>query len=148
MTDVHPEIRPEVRLCALTEEPIDVPAVLQAVADPAAGGENLFVGRVRDHDGGKGVLALDYTAHPTALTELRNVAEEVAGEYDVVAVSVVHRVGDLRVGDVAVALAVSAGHRDQAYLASRALIDRLKERVPIWKHQQFSDGDEEWVNTP
>lgn len=144
MTDVPTAIR----LCALTDEPIDVPAVLRAVEDPAAGGENLFVGRVRDHDGGRGVLALDYTAHPTALTELRSVAEEVAGEYDVVAVSVVHRVGDLRVGDVAVALAVSAGHRGEAYLASKALIDRLKQRVPIWKHQQFADGGEEWVNTP
>lgn len=137
-----------IRLCALTDEPVDVPGVLAAVEDPRAGGTNLFVGHVRDHDRGKGVLALDYEAHPTALAELGKVAEEVATEFDVVAVSVVHRTGALVVGDVAVALAVSAAHRDQAYLASRALIDRLKERVPIWKHQRFDDGDEEWVNTP
>lgn len=137
-----------IRLCALTDAPVDVAAVLAAVEDPTAGGTNLFVGHVRDHDRGKGVLTLDYEAHPTALEELAKVAEEVAGEYDVVAVSVVHRTGALVIGDVAVALAVSSAHRDQAYVASRALIDRLKERVPIWKHQRFDDGAEEWVNTP
>lgn len=136
------------RLCAITDEPVDVAAVLAAVEDPTAGGTNLFVGHVRDHDRGKGVVTLDYEAHPSALEELRRVAEEVIEEYDVVAASVVHRVGHLAIGDVAVALAIASGHRDQAYVASRALIDRLKERVPIWKHQRFSDGDEEWVNTP
>lgn len=136
-----------VRLLDLTEDPLDVPAVLASVEDPAAGGVNLFVGHVRDHDHGKGVTLLEYSAHPTAKDELRRVAEEVAAEFDVVAVSAVHRVGRLAVGDVAVAVAVSAGHRGQAYAASRALIDRLKERVPVWKHQTFSDGEEEWVNS-
>lgn len=136
-----------VRQLGLTDAPLDVAAVLGSVTDPAAGGVNLFVGHVRDHDHGKGVTRLEYSAHPTAEAALREVAEEVAAEFDVVAVSAVHRVGVLEVGDVAVAVAVSAGHRGQAYAASRALIDRLKERVPVWKHQTFTDGEEEWVNS-
>jgi molybdopterin synthase catalytic subunit len=137
-----------IRLLDLTGDRLDVPAVLASVEDPAAGGVNLFVGHVRDHDHGRGVTGLEYSAHPTAKDELRRVAEEeVAEEFEVVAVSAVHRVGRLEVGDVAVAVAVSAGHRGQAYDGSRALIDRLKERVPVWKHQTFTDGEEEWVNS-
>lgn len=137
-----------VRLVELVTDPLDVTAVLDSVSDATAGGVNLFVGRVRDHDHGRGVVRLEYSAHPTALDTLRAVAEEVAEEFDVVAASAVHRVGTLEIGDVAVAVAVAAGHRDAAYLASRALIDRLKQRVPVWKHQLFTDGDSEWVGTP
>ncbi|HET7682237.1 MAG TPA: molybdenum cofactor biosynthesis protein MoaE [Marmoricola sp.] len=136
-----------IRMLDLTDERLDVAAVLASVQDAAAGGVNLFVGHVRDHDHGRGVTRLEYSAHPTAKDELRRVAEEVAEEFDVVAVAAVHRVGRLEVGDVAVAVAVSAGHRGQAYDGSRALIDRLKERVPVWKHQTFTDGEEEWVNS-
>lgn len=119
-----------------------------AVEDPAAGGVNLFIGAVRDHDGGQGVLRLEYSAHPTALDRLAEVAAEVAAEFDVIAIAAVHRVGTLAVGDLAVVSAVSAAHRGEAFAASRALIDRLKERVPIWKHQLFEGGTEEWVGTP
>ncbi len=136
------------RVCDLRETPLDVSEVLAAVEDAAAGGVNLFVGAVRDHDHGSTVDHIDYDAHPTALQRLREVAEEVGEEFDVVGLAVVHRVGHLVIGDAAVLVAASATHRAEAYAASRALIDRLKERVPVWKHQVFSDGHDEWVNTP
>jgi molybdopterin synthase catalytic subunit len=137
-----------VRLVALREQPLDVAEVTAAVSDPRAGGLAVFVGAVRDHDGGQDVSQLEYTAHPSAEQRLAEVAAEVAGEFDVVAVAAVHRVGVLGIGDLAVVSAVSAAHRGTAFEASRALIDRLKERVPIWKHQRFADGSEEWVGTP
>lgn len=137
-----------VRLLDVRDEPLDVAEVIAAVADPGAGGLNVFVGAVRDHDGGQGVTRLDYSAHPTALERLAEVAAEVAAEFEVTAVAAVHRTGTLAIGDLAVVSAVSAAHRGQAFEASRALIDRLKERVPIWKHQVFEDGTEEWVGTP
>jgi molybdopterin synthase catalytic subunit len=138
----------EIRLLDLREVALDPSEVLAAVDDPAAGGVNLFVGVVRDHDAGDSVDHLDYTAHPSALDRLREVAKGVAEEFEVVALAAVHRTGHLVVGDIAVVVAVSAAHRGQAYDASRALIDRLKANVPVWKHQVFTDGREEWVNSP
>ena len=139
---------PVVRLLDLRESPLDPAEVLAAVEDPAAGGLNLFVGTVRDHDGGEQVDHLDYSAHPSALDRMREVAEGVVTEFDVLALAAVHRTGHLRIGDVAVVVAVAAAHRGQAYDASRALIDRLKGTIPVWKHQVFADGREEWVNSP
>jgi molybdopterin synthase catalytic subunit len=136
-----------VRLVDIRETPLPVDEVLAALDDDAAGGLALFVGRVRDHDGGRGVLGLEYAAHPTALARLREVCEQVAGEYDV-QVAALHRVGELAIGDVAVIVAATSGHRGEAFEASRALIDTLKHTVPIWKHQRFADGTEEWVGTP
>jgi molybdopterin synthase catalytic subunit len=137
-----------IRLLDLRETPLDPTEVLAAVADPAAGGVNLFVGAVRDHDGGQSVTSLDYSAHPSASERLREVARGVVEEFEVIALAAVHRTGHLEVGDAAVVVAVSAAHRGQAYDASRALIDRLKASVPVWKHQVFADGEEEWVNSP
>ncbi|MGZ4582314.1 MAG: molybdenum cofactor biosynthesis protein MoaE [Nocardioidaceae bacterium] len=137
-----------VRLVDVREQPLDVAEVTAAVSDPAAGGVTVFVGAVRDHDSGQDVVRLEYTGHPTAQARLADVATEVAEEFDVVAVAAVHRVGTLQVGDLAVVSAVSAAHRDTAFEASRALIDRLKQQVPIWKHQVFADGTDEWVDSP
>lgn len=148
MTSPAPRPGAVVRLLDVRDEPLDAAEVIAAVTDPAAGGLNVFVGAVRDHDGGLGVTRLEYSAHPTAVQRLAEVAAEVAAEFDVIAVAAVHRTGTLGIGDLAVVSAVSAAHRGQAFEASRALIDRLKERVPIWKHQVFEDGTEEWVGTP
>jgi molybdopterin synthase catalytic subunit len=137
-----------VRLIGVRDQPLDVGEVTAAVSDPAAGGLTVFVGAVRDHDSGQDVRRLEYSAHPTAEARLAEVAAEVAEEFDVVAVAAVHRVGVLEIGDLAVVSAVSAAHRGEAFEASRALIDRLKQRVPIWKHQVFADGSEEWVDSP
>lgn len=137
-----------IRLLDIRELPLEVAEVLEAVEDPRAGAVNLFDGVVRNHDRGESVAHLDYSAHPTAMERLRAVAEGVAGEYDVLGLAAVHRIGRLAIGDSAVLVAVAAAHRDQAYAASRALIDRLKAEVPIWKHQVFTDGRDEWVATP
>jgi molybdopterin synthase catalytic subunit len=139
---------PAVRLVDLRDTPLDVSEVVDALDDDASGGLTLFVGRVRDHDGGKGVTGLDYTAHPSALDRLREVCDRIAEEYDVHGVAAVHRTGSLAIGDLAVVVATTASHRDEAFRASRALIDTLKAEVPIWKHQAFGDGTEEWVGAP
>jgi molybdopterin synthase catalytic subunit len=134
-----------VRLTGLREEEVSVAEVLAAVADPAAGGHALFVGTVRDHDGGRQVVQLVYSAHPTAAGRLRDVAAEVATMPGVVAVAGLHRLGGLAIGDTTVVLAVSAAHRAAAFDACRAFIDTLKQRVPVWKQQVFADGTSEWV---
>ena len=127
---------------------LSVDEVRAAVADPAAGGIALFAGAVRDSDHERGVTALSYSAHPSAKTELRRVAEAIAEKFPVIAVAAVHRVGDLAIGDLAVVVAVSCPHRAEAFDACRALIDELKATVPIWKHQRFTDGTAEWVGSP
>ena len=147
MTTPPPGLSPTIRLLDLREAALDPAEALAAVDDPAAGGVNLFTGVVRDHDHGESVSHLDYSAHPTAMERLREVANGVAEEFDVIALAAAHRTGRLDIGDIAVVVAVSAAHRGQAYDASRALIDRLKANLPVWKHQVFDDGREEWVNS-
>nr|WP_225846354.1 molybdenum cofactor biosynthesis protein MoaE [Streptomyces sp. HPF1205] len=139
--------RDPLRLLAVRDTPLSVDEVFAAVGDDAAGGTTLFVGTVRDHDGrpGTAVTGLTYSAHPSAEAELRRVAEKVAADFPVRALAAVHRVGELAVGDIAVIVAVSCAHRGEAFAASRRLIDDLKSQVPIWKHQVFDDGSQEWV---
>ncbi|MEW1658462.1 MULTISPECIES: molybdenum cofactor biosynthesis protein MoaE [unclassified Streptomyces] len=134
-----------IRLLEIRDTPLSLDEVFTAVGDEAAGGTALFVGTVRSHDGGADVDGLGYSAHPTAEAELRRVAEKVVADYPVRALAAVHRVGDLAIGDVAVVVAVACPHRGEAFAACRKLIDDLKHEVPIWKHQTFSDGTEEWV---
>jgi molybdopterin synthase catalytic subunit len=129
------------------DEPLSVDEVRAAVASPAAGAIALFVGTVRDHDHGRGVSALAYSAHPSGPAELLAVAEKVAGRFNVRALAAVHRVGDLDIGDIAVVVAAAADHRDEAFAACRALIEDVKSDVPVWKHQRFADGQSEWVNS-
>ena len=137
-----------VRLIAVRESELSVDEVRTAVADPAAGGIALFAGAVRDSDHDRGVSGLSYSAHPSAVGELRRVAGVIAEKYPVIGIAAVHRVGDLAIGDLAVVLAVSCPHRAEAFDACRDLIDILKASVPIWKHQRFDDGTAEWVGTP
>ncbi|MBC9956078.1 molybdenum cofactor biosynthesis protein MoaE [Yimella sp. cx-51] len=135
---------PRVTLAEIRNTALSVDEVLQAVQDPVAGGIGLFVGVVRDHDQNKGVTGLDYSAHPSAADELRKVAGEVLSD-EIAKVAAVHRVGPLQVGDLAVVVAVSAPHRAAALDVCHTLIDRLKQTAPIWKHQSFTDGSDEWV---
>src|SRR4051794_24310499 len=129
-----------VRLVDIRETPLSLDEVYRTVTDAAAGGICVFVGTVRDHDGGQGVSALGYSAHPLAVARLREVADRIAGECDVIALAGVHRVGDLSIGDLAVVVAASAVHRADAFEACRRLIDELKTDVPVWKHQTFVSG--------
>ena len=132
----------------VSPDPLDVEAHRRAVAAPGAGAEVVFCGVVRDHDGGRGVHSLDYEAHPHAELVLRSVADEVAASPGVVAVAVSHRVGRLVVGDVALVAAASAAHREAAFAACRRLVEETKRLLPVWKHQVFADGSDEWVNCP
>ena len=140
-------VTPSVRITTdVRDVPLSVDEVIAAVQDRTAGGIALFLGAVRDHDHGRVVTALDYSAHPTASELLDKVAEEVALAHpDVVALAAIHRVGALAVGDLAVVVGASAPHRAEAFAACRAFIDTLKEQVPIWKHEAFADGDSSWV---
>ena len=128
-------------------EPLDPGALLASVEDPAAGAAVSFVGRVRDHDGGRTVTALEYHEHPSAATVVAGIAEEIAARDGVVAVSVVHRTGLLDIGGIAIVAAVSAAHRSEAFIACTDLVDEVKRRLPVWKRQVFDDDTDEWVGS-
>jgi molybdopterin synthase catalytic subunit len=136
---------PSVRLVGIRDLPLSVDEVLAAVADPAAGGTTVFIGTVRSSDGGREVTSLHYEAHPDAIVVLHEVAKEVAAKHGAIAVAAVHRTGLLAIGDLAVVVAVAAGHRGEAFAAGKELIDEVKARVPIWKQQSFTDGSAAWV---
>lgn len=142
------ETAAEVMLAEVSEAPISVDAVIDAVRHPRAGGIGTFIGVVRERDNGQDVEALDYTSHPSAPAVLLELAQQVAAAREVIRVAVVHRIGQLAVGDIAVVVAVSAEHRGAALEGCRELIDAVKAGVPIWKHQTFEDGADEWVGTP
>jgi molybdopterin synthase catalytic subunit len=138
----------EVVLAEIRESPLSVDEVLDAVRHPRAGGIATFIGLVRECDQGRVVRALEYSSHPSALQVLGELAERVTTAGDVIRIAVVHRVGHLEIGDIAVVVAVSAVHRAVALDVCRDLIDVVKATVPIWKHQMFADGSDEWVGTP
>lgn len=137
-----------VRLAGISEQPLSVDRLLGLVSDRATGGIAIFVGVVREQDSGEQVSSLDYTQHPSALAALRASAERTADAHDVRAIAVEHRIGHLEVGDVAVVVAAGAVHRGPALGACRALIDDLKQTVPIWKEQHLTSGEVTWVGLP
>ncbi|MDQ1137784.1 molybdopterin synthase catalytic subunit [Microbacterium sp. SORGH_AS 1204] len=130
----------------VSAEPITVEMLMTQTRPPAAGAVVTFDGRVRDHDEGRGVVALHYSAHPTAGEVIRAVAQDIAARFPDVTLAVTHRTGDLVVGDCALACVVSSAHRREAFAACSELVDLVKERVPIWKEQVFVGGHTEWVN--
>jgi molybdopterin synthase catalytic subunit len=135
-------------VAVVTAEPLDVGAHEAAVAHPSAGAMVCFEGVVRDHDDGRGVVELEYEAHPSAAAVIAAIAAELAADPRVYAVAVSHRVGKLDIGDVALVAAVSTAHRAAAFELCARLVDEVKDRLPIWKRQVFDDGTEEWVNCP
>ncbi|WP_033261722.1 molybdenum cofactor biosynthesis protein MoaE [Amycolatopsis vancoresmycina] len=142
---------PAVRVAraAVTEEPLSVEEHARLVEDDAAGAVVTFSGVVRDHDGGKGVRDLTYEGHPSAGQVIAEVVADLSARWTGVrAVAVSHRLGALTIGDVALACAVAAEHRGQAFSACSELVDEVKARLPVWKHQHFTDGTDEWVNSP
>lgn len=145
----HADAGAEVLRADVTEEPLHVDVLAKQVEDRAAGAVVTFSGVVRDHDGGRGVTELEYVGHPSAQDVIGDVARDLAaGRSGVRAVAVSHRIGTLGIGDVALACAVSADHRKEAFDACSELVDEVKRRLPIWKRQTFSDGQDEWVNCP
>lgn len=126
---------------ALRTEPLTVDEAIGHVSRPGAGGIDVFLGVVRDENDGRAVTVLDYSAYESmAIAEMRRIADALERERADVRVCALHRIGQLRVGDIAVVCAASAPHRDEAFRACRALIDRIKEHVPIWKRELGPDG--------
>lgn len=126
---------------AISHDALSVDRALAEVSHPGAGGVALFVGAVRDENDDRAVTRLDYEAYETmALAEMRRIAEEITAALPMTRLAVHHRVGELRVGDLAVVCAASAPHRDEAFRACRLLIDEVKARVPIWKREWGPDG--------
>ncbi|GAA2006754.1 molybdenum cofactor biosynthesis protein MoaE [Nakamurella flavida] len=136
-----------VALTGVGEAVLDLAAHIAAVDGPQAGAVVSFSGVVRDHDGGRGVTELEYQAHPGAAAVVAEVAADIAAREGVLAVAVSHRVGLLGIGEVALAAAVAAAHRGEAFSACQELVDEVKRRLPVWKRQVFTDGTEEWVGS-
>lgn len=129
----------------LTDSPIDPQALVRQVMRPSDGAYVLFEGVVRNHHEGKSVQSIFYDAYrPMAEKEIAKIVTAVEGEYPAVAVAVIHRLGLLQVGDASIAIVCSSPHRGESFAACRALIDRIKETVPIWKKER-GPGGEEWV---
>ena len=132
---------------AIVEHPIDLAALLAEVSDVATGATLLFVGTVRDVNDGRPVTGIEYRAYVAmAERELRDIANEVAARFDVPRLVAEHRVGTLGLGEASVAIALAHPHRGPAYDASRALIEELKRRLPVWKLEHYVDGTREWVD--
>ncbi len=132
----------------LTEHTIELTEHEALVSHRAAGAVVGFAGVVRDHDGGRTVTRLEYSAHPLAQQTLADVAAEIAADcHGVRAVAVSHRIGTLQIGDAALVAAVAADHRGAAFETCERLVDAVKARLPVWKHQFFADGSEEWVGS-
>ncbi len=133
---------------ALTDQPISLAEHEDLVSHQSAGAIVGFVGMIRDHDGGRGVLRLEYSAHPSAAQVFADVVSEVAQESSGVrAVAASHRIGVLQIGEAALVAAVAADHRHAAFATCAQLVDTIKARLPVWKHQFFDDGADEWVGS-
>jgi molybdopterin synthase catalytic subunit len=130
-------------------EPIDVGAALALVDDPACGGQTVFLGVVRNEFEGRASAGLVYEALvPLAEREMARIGAELHREFDARHVVMWHRIGHLAIGQASVLVAVAAPHRDQAFAACRAGIDRLKSRVPIFKKELWADGSAAWHGEP
>ena len=130
----------------VTEAPISVTELAGAVQDAAAGAVVTFEGVVRNHDADRAVTGIGYSCHPTAGRIVEQIARDVAQAGRVRALGVVHRVGDLAVGDAALAVAVSSDHRAEAFAVCSQIVEEVKERLPVWKRQTFTDGSTQWSN--
>lgn len=125
----------------VTDEPIDTDALLRAVVDPKAGASVLFVGSTREENEGRVVERLEYEAYrEMAVAEMAAIGDDIVRRWPIIAVAMVHRLGVVAVGEVSVAVAVSAPHRAEAFAACRYGIDTLKARVPIWKKEHYQGG--------
>jgi molybdopterin synthase catalytic subunit len=131
----------------LSETPFDTATLRAELLDARVGGYASFEGWVRDHNDGRSVDGLRYEAYATlAETEGEAILAEALAKFDILDAHCVHRTGDLAIGELAVWVGVSAAHRDAAFAACRYVIDEVKSRVPIWKHERYADGDAGWLH--
>jgi molybdopterin synthase catalytic subunit len=130
----------------LTESPLDVAPLVARVSSPERGGIACFLGVVRNHHAGREVDRLEYSAYgPMAEAECARIVAEAESRWGA-AVALAHRIGQLAIGDAAVAVAAAAPHRDAAFAACRYVIEEVKRRVPIWKREYYADGSVAWVD--
>ena len=137
---------PELVYAVVTNAPVHIQELSKLVANPHSGAVVTFCGDVRNHDGGKEVASLLYEIHPSAPEQIKLITESVMGRFEIEKVAVAHRYGDIAIGETAFAVAVSAAHRHAAFDACAAIVDEVKAKLPIWKHQKFTDGTDQWVN--
>ena len=137
---------PELVYAVVTDVPVHIQELSKLVANPHSGAIVTFCGDVRDHDGGKEVASLLYEIHPSAPEQIKLITQSIMGRFEIEKVAVAHRYGDIAIGETAFAVAVSAAHRQAAFDACAAIVDEVKAKLPIWKHQKFTDGSDEWVN--
>ncbi len=137
---------PELVYAVVTDAPVHIQELSKLVANPHSGAVVTFCGDVRNHDGGKEVASLLYEIHPSASEQIKLITQSVIGRFEIEKVAVAHRYGDIAIGETAFAVAVSAAHRQAAFDACAAIVDEVKAKLPIWKHQKFTDGSDEWVN--
>lgn len=132
---------------AITESPIEVADVLASVGSPADGAALLFLGTVREQNDGRPVSGMRYDAYAAMATEvLEAIASEAAAQAGSDRISVVHRIGELAIGEVSVAIAVSTPHRAEAFEAARYVIEQIKVRLPVWKHEHYTDAPSRWLD--
>lgn len=133
-------------MAILTTDRIDVEGLARAVAAPGRGGTTLFIGTVRDHHGGRGVVELEYSGYaPMVEAVAGRIIAEAESRWPV-KVGLAHRLGLVPIGDAAVVVAAAGGHRDESFAACRYVIEEVKQRVPIWKRERYGDGTEAWVD--
>ena len=131
----------------LTDKPIELNELLAFVRDPAAGAVSTFIGATRDNNEGRSIISLDYEVYPgMAEQEMVKLGEEAAEKWEITRMAIVHRIGNVPIGEASVIIAVSAPHRDDAFKACRYAIDELKKRVPIWKKEIYQGG-EIWIGS-
>jgi molybdopterin synthase catalytic subunit len=133
---------------ALTDQPISLAEHEELVSHQAAGAIVGFVGMIRDHDNGRQVVQLEYSAHPSTADVIAEVVAEVAAQsHGTRAIAASHRIGVLQIGEAALVAAVAADHRQAAFATCAQLVDEIKARLPVWKRQVFADGTDEWVGS-
>jgi molybdopterin synthase catalytic subunit len=137
---------PELVYAVVTDAPVNIAELSKLVTNPQSGAVVTFCGDVRNHDGGKEVASLLYEIHPSAPEQIKLIAESIIGRFEIEKVAVAHRYGNIAIGETAFAVAVSAAHRQAAFDACAAIVDEVKAKLPIWKHQKFTDGTDQWVN--
>ncbi len=135
-----------VHLTEITETAIDASVIKALVSNSTTGAVVVFSGDVRNHDHGRSVVSLTYEGHPSAQEVLETVVNAYAEISDVTAIAAIHRVGEIPIGQAALVVAVGSAHRADAFTATATLVDLIKEKLPVWKHQYFADGTDEWVN--
>ncbi len=130
----------------LTRDPILAEEILERVRTPSDGAVVLFLGVVRDQNEGRDVEGIEYEAYQEmAVAVLTAIAREAGESADTDRIAVAHRTGELKVGEVSLAIAVGSPHREEAYQASRYIIEEIKKRVPVWKKEKFTNGETIWV---